>query len=55
MFLFNDTLNTFYVRLYGVGHMVKDPSDRVEGERGERGGKGEGGRERHGRGRGSET
>ena len=22
--LFNDTLNTFYLRLYGVGHMVKD-------------------------------
>ena len=21
--LFNDTLNTFYLRLYGVGHMVK--------------------------------
>ena len=26
--LFNDTLNTFYLRLYGVGHMVKDHSDR---------------------------
>ena len=26
--LFNDTLNTFYLRLYGVGHMVKDQSDR---------------------------
>ena len=25
--LFNDALNTFYVRLYGVGHMVKDHSD----------------------------
>ena len=25
--LFNDTLNTFYLRLYGVGHMVKDCSD----------------------------
>ena len=25
--LFNDTLNTFYLRLYGVGHMVKDHSD----------------------------
>ena len=25
MFLFNDTLNTFFIlRLYGVGHMVKD-------------------------------
>ena len=23
MFLFNDTLVTFYLRLYGVGHMVK--------------------------------
>ena len=22
--LFNDTLNTFYLRLYGVRHMVKD-------------------------------
>ena len=25
--LFNDTLNTFYLRLYGVRHMVKDHSD----------------------------
>ena len=25
--LFNNTLNTFYLRLYGVGHMVKDHSD----------------------------
>ena len=25
--LFNDALNTFYLRLYGVGHMVKDYSD----------------------------
>ena len=25
--LFNDTLNTFYLRLYGVTHMVKDDSD----------------------------
>ena len=25
--LFNDTLNTFYLRLYGFGHMVKDHSD----------------------------
>ena len=25
--LFNDALNTFYLRLYGVGHMVKDDSD----------------------------
>ena len=23
---FNDALNTFYLRLYGVGHMVKDHS-----------------------------
>ena len=23
--LFNDALNTFYLRLYGVGHMVKKP------------------------------
>ena len=29
--LFNDALNTFYLRLYGVGHIVKDHSD---GERG---------------------
>ena len=27
--LFNDALNTFYLRLYGVGHMVKDHSDRL--------------------------
>ena len=25
--LFNDALNTFYLRLYGVKHMVKDHSD----------------------------
>ena len=25
--LFNDILNTFYLRLYGVGHMVKEHSD----------------------------
>ena len=25
--LFNDALNTFYLRLYGVGHMVNDHSD----------------------------
>ena len=25
--LFNDALNTFYLRLYGVIHMVKDYSD----------------------------
>ena len=28
--LFNDTLNTFYLWLYGVGHMVKDHSVREE-------------------------
>ena len=31
MFLFNDALNTFYLRLYGVGHMVKDHSDSEKG------------------------
>ena len=25
--LFNDALNTFYIRLYGIGHMVNDHSD----------------------------
>ena len=29
--LFNDTLNTFYLRLYGVRHMVKDHSDTARG------------------------
>ena len=30
--LFNDTLNTFYLRLYGVRHiMVKDQSDSEKG------------------------
>ena len=29
--LFNDTLNTFYLRLYGVTHMVKDHSDSEKG------------------------
>ena len=29
--LFNDTLNTFYLRLYGVGHMVKNHSDIERG------------------------
>ena len=29
--LFNDALNTFYSRLYGVGHMVKDHSDSERG------------------------
>ena len=28
--LFNDALNTFYLWLYGVGHMVKDHSDHEE-------------------------
>ena len=31
MFLFNDTLNTFYLRLYGVIHRVKKHSDREIG------------------------
>ena len=26
-FLFNGALNTFYLRLYGVGHMVNDHSE----------------------------
>ena len=30
-FLFNDALNTFYLRLYGVGHMVKYHSDSERG------------------------
>ena len=30
-YLFNDALNTFYLRLYGVGHMVKDHSDSERG------------------------
>ena len=30
-FLFNDALNTFYLRLYGVIHMVKDHSDSERG------------------------
>ena len=29
--LFNDALNTFYLRLYGVRHMVKDLSDSEKG------------------------
>ena len=29
--LFNDALNTFYLRLYGVTHMVKDDSDSERG------------------------
>ena len=30
--LFNDALNTFYLRLYGVRHMVKDHSDSERGD-----------------------
>ena len=29
--LFKDVLNTFYLRLYGVRHMVKDHSDSERG------------------------
>ena len=29
--LFNDALNTFHLRLYGVRHMVKDHSDSERG------------------------
>ena len=29
--LFNNTLNTFYLHLYGVRHMVKDHSDSERG------------------------
>ena len=29
--LFNDAINTFYLRLYGVRHMVKDHSDSERG------------------------
>ena len=29
--LFNNTLNTFYLRLYGVRYMVKDHSDSEKG------------------------
>ena len=30
-YLFNNTLNTFYLRLYGIRHMVKDHSDSEKG------------------------
>ena len=30
-FLFNDALNTFYLRLYGIGHMVNNHSDSERG------------------------
>ena len=29
--LFNDALNSFYLRLYGIRHMVKDHSDSEKG------------------------
>ena len=29
--LFNDALSTFYLQLYGVGHMVEDHSDSERG------------------------
>ena len=29
--LFNNTLKTFYLWLYGIGHMVKDHSDNERG------------------------
>ena len=29
--LFNDAFKTFYLRLYGIGHMVKDHSDSERG------------------------
>ena len=29
--LFNDTLNTFHLQLRGIGHMVKDHSDKERG------------------------
>ena len=32
--LFNDALNTFYIRLYGVTHIVKDHSDSEWGNMG---------------------
>ena len=31
--LFNNTLNTFYLRLYGIRHMVKDHSDSERGRK----------------------
>ena len=30
--LFNDDLNTFYLQLYGIGHMIKDHSDTEKGD-----------------------
>ena len=32
MFLFNNALNTFYLRLYGIIYMVKDNSDSERGD-----------------------
>ena len=29
--LFNDALDTFYLRLCGIGRMIKDPSDSDRG------------------------
>ena len=29
--MFNDALNTFYLRIYGVRHMIKDHSDSKRG------------------------
>ena len=31
MFYFNDALNTFYLQLYGIRHMVKDHSNSEKG------------------------
>ena len=31
MLLFNDALNTFYIQLYGVEHIVKNHSDSERG------------------------
>ena len=31
VFLFNNALNTFYLQLYGVRHMVEDHSDSERG------------------------
>ena len=31
LIIFNEALNTFYLRLYGVGHMAKDNSDSESG------------------------
>ena len=28
--LFNDALNTFYLRLYGITHIIKNDSDKRE-------------------------